>query len=509
MPLSTQEFQSWLEDSSAIRCMLVEVSVYTGTQETTLYISNRNYATNSTDTPGNQIYLPLLSTSVEFTETLPIDSVGSLSYGDLSISNSSGEYDYLLNYIWADRPINIYLGDVRHTRDKFTKIFSGVVSGITSSSLDSINIQIRDNLQRLNTSIYEITLGNYGTRGANNANKDEIRPLVFGEVSNITPLLIDEAELEFMVHDGAIERIIEVRDNGVPVGFIPNLLTGTFKLVANPVGTVTCSVQGDKYSLNQAGELVSVWPSTLAKIIQRIVTNYGKPEQAVTIDELDLDNFNAFDSLNTQKLGIYISSRDNLLSVCQSLCDSIGAQLVATRDGKLKLLKVDVPATISTSTVITEDYILQDSFQISSKLDVVSAVKLGYCFNYTIQEGVLTGIPEEHKSLYAKEWLTKVVNDTSVQQLYKLSAEPEQQNTLMLSDLSNDVTLEATRRLNIKKTQRFIYSMECVPALATISLGDMIVLKHRRFGLSNGRAGQVISVSVNWDTGYTRLEVLV
>lgn len=507
--MSTQDFQAWLEDSSAIRCMLIEVEVNTGTADTTIYISNRNYATQASDTPSNQVYLPVLSTSVDFTETLPLDSIGSLSYGDFSISNADGEYDYLLNYIWTDRPINVYLGDVRHTREAFTKIFSGVVSGITSSGVDSINLQVRDKLQRLNTSIYETTLGNYGTRGINNANKDEIRPLVFGEVSNISPLLIDEVELEFMVHDGPIERIIEVRDNGVPVAFTTNLVAGTFKLSSNPIGTITCSVQGDIYSLNSSGQLVQAWPSTVAKIIQRIVTNYGKSAETVGIDELDLENFNTFDPLHQQKVGIYISSRDNLLSVCQSLCDSIGAQLVSTRDGKLKLLKIDTPTISVDSLSITEDYIVQDSFQISSAPAVVSAVKLGYCFNYTIQEGVLTGIPQAHKDYYAKDWLVKTVNDATVQALYRLTSEPVQQNTFMLSDLNGEVTTEATRRLNLRKVQRFIYSMECIAVLSTIALGDMVLLKHKRFGLLEGKPGQVISVNINWDTGYTRLEVLV
>lgn len=509
MSLSEQDFQAWLEDSSAIRCMLVEVEVNTSLEDTVLYISNRNYATQSTDTPSNQVYLPLLSTSIDFTETLPMEGQGSLSYGDLSISNVEGEYDYLLNYVWTDRPINIYLGDVRHSRSTFTKVFSGVVSGILSSNLSSINIQLRDKLQRLNTSVYEVVLGEYGLRGINNANKDEVRPLVFGEVSNITPMLIDEAELEFMVHDGPIESIIEVRDNAVPVSFTPDLTRGTFKLFSNPLGTITCSVQGDKNSLDSSGQLVPVWPNTVAKIIQRIVTGYGKPSDAAQLDELDLDNFNSFDVLHPQKVGVYISSRDNLLGICQSLCDSIGAQLVSTREGKLKLLKVDVPVVADTSTTISEDYILQDSFQISSKPEVISAVKLGYCFNFTVQTGILTGIPEEHKSLYAKEWLIKSVNDAEVQALYKLSSETVQQNTYMLSDIDSHVTLEATRRLNLRKSQRYIYSMECTTKMSPIKLGDMVLLKHRRFGLAEGKPGQVISVNVNWDTGYIKLEVLV
>ena len=507
MALTVEEFDAWISNPKAVKCTLLEVQVYDGTQEKTLYLSSSNYGTGPGDTPANTQYLPVLQTSVQFTENLSIEGEASISYGDISINNYNGELDYLLNYVWTGRSIKIFMGDVTHTRDNFTVIFDGIVSDISSSSISSINIQLRDKLQKVNNSIYDVPLGAYGTKGSANTNKDEVKPLVFGEVTNITPLLIDSVLSEYMVHDGPIERIIEVRDNGVPVSFTPNNATGTFKLVNIPVGIVTCSVQGDSKSLDSSGNLVSAYKNTVAKLIQRILTAYGNSDSLVSVQELDLDNFNTFDAGHQQPVGVYVSSRENVINVCNNLARSVGAQLVATRSGKFKLLKIATP--VAGTTTITSDSIIKDSLAISQKVPVQSSVKLGYCYNYTIQEGVLTVIPEEHKAFYAKDWLVKTVSDEDAKILYKQTADPVQKDTYIVTDIGGFVTDEATRLLDLYKVQRYVYSLRCTPSFINIELGKMITLKHHRFGLSAGKYGQVISVGVDWNSGFVTLEVLV
>jgi hypothetical protein len=507
MALTTAEFNAWISNPQAVKCTLLEVQVYDGTQEKTLYLSNCNYGTGPADTPSNTQYLPLLRNSVQFTESLSLEGEATLSYGDISLNNYNGELDYLLDYVWTGRSVKIFMGDVSHFRNDFTIIFDGIVSDVSSSDTSSINIQLRDKLQRINNSIYDVILGDYGSKGAENSNRNEVKPLTFGEVTNITPLLIDDVLSEYMVHDGPIERIIEVRDNGVPVSHQDNLAAGTFKLINRPVGTVTCSVQGDSLSVNNAGSTISSYKNTVAKIIQRILTAYGNQDTLISVDELDLVNFNAFDSQHQQPVGIHVSARENVISVCNNLARSIGAQLVATRTGKFKLLKIQTPT--SNTDYITSDSILRDSLSISQKVPVQSSIKLGYCFNYTIQEGVLTVIPEEHKAFYAKDWLVITVTDDAAKTLYKQNADPVQKDTYILSNIGGEVTAEAQRLLDLYKVQRYVYSLQCIPAFINIELGKMITLVHHRFGLTAGKPAQVISVAVDWGTGYVTLEVLV
>lgn len=507
MALTTTAFQAWLESDSAVRCTLVEVTATINGVDTVLYISNRTYNTRITDIPANTSYLPILKNSLNYSESLPISGQANLSYGDISIDNTNGQYDAWMDYVWVSRPINIYIGDPSMVRDDFTKIYSGIVSDISFSDRNTINISIRSLTQKLNTTLNMTKVGGTGP------SKDLLRPLVFGEVHNITPLQIDASTLTYMVHNGPIERIIEVRDNGVPLspttGYTPDVTTGTFKLLRTPIGVITCSVQGEQNSVNSStGALLEgTWAYTPAKIIQLILTKYGNT--TVLPSEVDLQAFYDFDQLNQQPIGIYITQESNVITVCQEIAASVGAQFTSTRAGLITLLKLTVPVTDAASKSITDDDIVRNSLSISQKVPVQATIKLGYIKNWTVQTQLLTGIPEDHKVMLSKEYYYISADDSAIRTAYKLPAEPDPVNTLLITDSAGAVTAEANRRLTLWKTPRYVFKMDCIPKFLNIKLGEMIKLTHYRFGLTGTKSGQVVSLQTDWYTGKVSLEVLV
>ena len=195
--------QAWLEDQTSIRCLLVEITArdIVANTEVVFYLSNIGY--NTSGTTSIITYLPYLNGSIQTTEALTIDGGLSMSFGDIEVANNNGELDAWLDsskYVWANRGIQIYLGDPRwdassltNVHTLFEKIFDGVVADIDSSSRESINIKVRDKLDRLNYSVTDNKLGTYGSWGsAGQSNQDAVRTLVFGEVNNISPLLISQ-----------------------------------------------------------------------------------------------------------------------------------------------------------------------------------------------------------------------------------------------------------------------------------------------------------------------------
>lgn len=508
MALTATQFQAWLENSTSRRCILVEVIVNISGVETTLYLSNRNYATGSTDTPANTTYLPYIQTSLAFNQSLSLDGTPSLSYGDIAIDNTNGIRDTWLNYIWANRSISIYIGDTTFTRDNFTKIYSGYVSDISSSDRNTLNISIRDLLQRLNTPVTSILVG--GT----DQNKEILRPLCFGEVHNITPVLIDTANLIYMVHNGPIESIIEVRDNGVPLilgtGYTVNLVSGTFTLLKSAFGVITCSVQGEKTTTDSLGNLVvGTYSNTVVKLIQVIVSKYGN--LVLSPSDMDITTINTFDTANQAPVGIYLNNNTNVINACQQLASSVAAQFTSNRSGLITILKIDTPSSTGQTRFISDTDIILGSLAVDQKVAVQGSIKLGYCQNYTVQGSLLTGIPDVHKNMFGLEYLTATVKDTTVLTTYNLSAEPSIKYTNLVSNsgATTYVTNEANRLLNLWKIPRFIYKMECTAKFLTISLGEMVSLTHYRFGLSTSKYGQVISIATNWDTGRVNLGILV
>jgi hypothetical protein len=230
--------QAWLEDPTSIRGILVEVTVKDiegiygpAGSENVICLSNIGYITGDSQTS----YLPYLTGTLQTTESMSLDGSLTMSFGDIQIANTNGERDTWLDnskFIWANRAVQVYVGDprwqlqtiadVRNTSTGgFQKIFDGIISDIDSSSRDVLNLKVRDKLQRLNEPLTDNKLGTNGTWGQGQTNQDSIRPIVFGEVFNISPILVDPSQLEYMFHDTNVGTIIKNTTAGT------NLITCT------------------------------------------------------------------------------------------------------------------------------------------------------------------------------------------------------------------------------------------------------------------------------------------
>lgn len=497
--MTEAQYLDWLKSQAAYRCVLIEVAVQIGGVESVVYLATKPFTTGAADTPANTSYLPIATVGTLFTEQLSLEGDGALSAGTLEIDNAGGERDAWAgqNYVWTNRSIKAYIGDIRWPRADFRMIFNGIIADIEPRGRNGLALKLRDKLQRLNTPISEAKIGGTGE------NQDVLRPVAFGQVFNATPVRISNGTLEFQGHDGAIDGEIEARDNGAPVGYTTNLSTGVITLDDAPAGAVTLSLRGDS-----AGG----YRETVAMIIKRIVTGYGKVSDRFVDADLDLPGLAAFDAGNQQGVGLYATDRLNVLAACQSLAGSLGAQLVMSRLGQLRIVKVALPGT-GTPFVITKDHVIVtkegvNTFQPTGRTAAVGAVKLGFCKNWTVQEaGTLAGLPDRHKDLFAQEWRTTTKSDAAVIAKFKLNAEPVQQDTLLLTRA--DAEAEAQRRLDLWKVPRTTYEFIGVPELLQLELGQAVTVYNPRYGMSAGVQALVISLAPDWETGHVKVGILV
>ena len=482
--ISDNDYQNWLS-SGGLRVALVEVDT-----DTPRLLSTVPYTTLPTDTPANRAYLPCVAGGFAFSEQLSLDGTPSISVGDIEIHNEDGGLDTWLLDVWTNRAVRVYIGDVTWARSDFRLEFSGVVESLASSSSDRLNIVIGNKLDRLNTPVSEAVLG------GETPNKDRLLPIVLGECHNTEPLLTNPSTLEYMLHNGPMERVIEVRDNGVPItSFTANLSTGKITLSKSPAGTITTSVQGK-----------TPYQNTVANIIKVLTTEYGNSSERFSDDDIDLVNVSSFNSAHPQPVGVSLPDRANVLQVCQKLAASVGAQVIMSRQGKLKLAKITLPGVGTPTPIYMQDYEAK-SLSISSRTSVISGVKLGYCRNWTVQNNLDTGIPAGSKDLFAKEWLTVSTKDSVVASNYRLHAEPPQVDTLLLR--GTDAQTEAQRRLDLWKVQRTVYSVGGYANLLTLELGQPVILYGNRFGLNDGKEGVVVGLQRDWVAGRCNVEVLV
>ncbi len=502
-------YQAWLETPNIVRVALVQLQANVAGLLTTRYISTHGVSVDGIS------YLPIIRGNITLEESISTNYSASISYGDIEIANNNGIYDSWLLDIWVNKSVKIYIGTLPApgsavTIADFELIFDGIISDIDSKGRSSLNIKIRDKLERVNTSISESLLGNYYQGNIVpestyvNQYRNNLKPLCFGEVHNITPLLTDPTMLEYMVNSEEVEQIIEVRDNGVPVAFtttgtIP-VPAGSFRLLKTPAGTITCSVQGTKRTVNLTSQSYSsIYTNTASNIIATILKFYG-----LQLNYSDLDT-TSFNTLGNQAVGVYLSDRANLLSVCQDIAKSCGLILSTSRSGKLKLIDLSIPTGVTTP--ITEADMLLNTLQISQKLDIVAGVKLGYAKNWTIQNNLLTAIPQQHKDMYATEWLESVQTDIAVKTDYYITVEPALENSYLIDKVQADQV--SLKKLELFKAQRKIFTMTCTAKMLSVQVGDAVNLTASRFNLATGSPGRVVSAKPNWLRGTIEIGVLV
>lgn len=492
--ITDNQFAAWLEDSGAQRVMLFEVGV-----PATRYLSTRAYAGSAAS------YEAVVAGGLKVSESISMNAEASLSTGDIEIHNADGARDGWLDEVWANQPVQAFVGDVRWDRADFRAVFSGVVVDIGCKSRDRLNLRLANKLERLNTPVTDRKIG-----GTNATNPDALLPVVLGECSNVTPVSTNPGALEYAFGDGvdACEGILgstlagsvvpEARTDGKPRMAITVDLAGGRLKFNEAVGPfqVTCSVQGVKYN--------GVYVNTVGKLVQYLVTQRGKTSTRFdAATELDTAQLDTFEKNHAQPVGLYLTDRTNVLVACQQLAGSVGAQLVPSITGKLRLIKFAIPA--SASVEIRPSQQLERSIAVVNRTEVAGAVKVGYCRNWTVQANLQTTLPAAHKDLYAQEWLSVTSTDAAVQATYKLDAEPVQIDTCLLRKI--DAEAEAVRRLAIVKVPRTTYRFESTPGQLLTELGTAVTLYSNRFGLSAGKVGLVTSRAVDWNTLKVTLEV--
>lgn len=482
------DFVRWLK-TSARRIVLVEVSVNSGGVELTRYLSTGAYNTGPADSPANQVYLPVLDAGVSFPEQLNIAGGASMSAGDIEIVNFDGSRTGWLNDVWMNRPIKAYIGDPSWQRSDFQLIFSGVVADIGIKSRETLALKLRDRMQLLNFPVSEAVVG------GSVPNAGSLLPVCFGECHNVTPVLTNPATLEYAVHTSAIERIIEVRDNGMPVQFDANLAAGRFTLKQAPAGQITASVQGDN-----AGGYVN----TIAGVIQRILTAFGPAATRLSIADIDAANFAAFDAAHPQPVGLYMTDRTNMIAAIQQLTASIASQLVASAMGIFQLYQISLPA--SGGFEIFDRHFEARSLVPRSRTDVVAGIKLGYGRNYTVQSNLQTALPADHRALYAQDYLSTSATDEAVRALYRLDSAVAQQATCLIRKADADA--EAARQLAMYKVPRTLYELQGTAELLQLRLGQVVLMQTDQCGLRS-KSGVVVARAVSQDTGKTKIGVLI
>lgn len=223
MAVTDEQFLHWLRGRNNSRLtMLAEIqfayesggSLATGT----IYLSDRQYRTGSSDTPANIRYLDVIESSPQFERSIDVRKLGgrgTMSVGSLVLNNMDGRVDSLLNAIIDAREIKFYVGDETWSRSDFRLVNVAVVASVKSNDREMV-LELRDKSYLLDDTIVGDTI-------ATGPNTGKPKPILLGQIRNfdISPYLYDTSALKYYLNNFALDAntfrtyLTDVRDAGV------------------------------------------------------------------------------------------------------------------------------------------------------------------------------------------------------------------------------------------------------------------------------------------------------
>jgi hypothetical protein len=228
-----------------------------------LAIIDEGMTTGPGDTPANEQFKPRILNPEQFSiKRAPVvwfegsTSNQSAAFGELQISNYDGAFDFLLSADLRDTTVIIKIAPAGlllpgTTMADAMTIATAVIDSVSSDDEDTIYLQLKDTLARLDKTLPAHFNPPYVDEGAANV----MVPMTFGACRNIKPLLVDSPNRLFQLHDAPISNVTQIADmaapldpNATPPQYTPALNNSGIQLETMPVGVLTaqCSSVGSQ-----------------------------------------------------------------------------------------------------------------------------------------------------------------------------------------------------------------------------------------------------------------------
>ena len=469
----------YFQTEDADRILLIEI-VRNDANSTTYYLSDSDYITEHDDTPANRFYSPVIGgtglSDIRKVLNDPFSGQASTGFGQITLAD---------NQVWTDTgggvfdetPIELVRGALvtawlsgpprDFARSTALQLLKGKIGRSGGSSANEWTFEVLDGSQEISDKIVPV----------------DNKPLCFGYCRNITPFLTNPSLLEYHVHDGPIDSVLAVYDQGslltLTTDYSVDLSTGKITLVASPTGIVTADIRGAKVS--------GTWLDSTEEITAELLSRAG-----VSITQ-------SYD-IPTGVIGLYVTESTSLGVLLNQLMAGLAGYWLVDSNNEFYAAQYPVPQ----ETVAIGSY---DSTQLLSEVRiegedrVYSKINYSYRKNWT-QYQSLPGASTAQADFSKRQYLQSF-EDSASPDLEIVYQESPQLNTLF--DSQSDAQAVAQRLLSIYEVQRKIYSVD-LPYTETLELGDNVSIA---FGTET-IVGCIISLVDVFDGGFpvNRVQIL-
>jgi hypothetical protein len=476
-----------VNDPFSAKRYLAEIGAYdiAGTATTTVRVSDHGLVTGSGDSPAKTLYEARIVEPISFERSMfssgKIGGLSKTNFGTLVLGNADAGLDAMAGYAFDGRSVVIKIGSDTDAYSDFTTIFTGTADSINFDET-LISVLLKDKQLLFETPVQgTLYAGSGGTEGGDDL-KGKPKPLTFGKVNNITPVRVDVANAIYQVHDGQIEAIDAVYDNGVVVAtadYTNDLTNGRFTLDSVSTGTITADVQGAKPS--------GSYKSTADQIIRLLVTTYGGLTDP---GDLDTASFTALNTANSSVVGIYVSSATAMQTILDAIANSVSAFYGFKRDGTFQVGRVEAPAASADASFTAVEVIELE--RMATAIPPYRTV-IDHTRNFTVQDSdrVSASTTDARRTFIENQYRNETNTDTGVQTIHPEA--PTLAVTTLLTTAANAAT-EAARLQALFGADRDFYKVKLKTQPFTLELNDTVQITFARYNLTSGKKFRVISL---------------
>ena len=369
--------QTLFADESILKRYVAEVVSWdTGSGgETISYFSGHGFTTGAAETPANTYFSPRIIGGFQFQRSMfdgsQLGGRGLPSFGDLVLANDDGGLDELVDNNFDGRQIIIRVGADGDVIADFLVLFDGLTDGISFDD-NTISIRLRDRGFKLDRVFHRDI---YPDTADVNLVGQPI-PECYGQVFNVTPILTDEPEQTFQVHNGRIESVTVYDDQVDITAFVTaDLTAGTFKVDVPILGAITADVEGDKRN--------GLYRTTVADILTLVAQDRGLTD----FDDAAIDTLN---DVAPQTVGAFVTSPTNTLDVFDVLINSVGAFYGFNRAGEFTVGCIESPVVADSVLTLTNTELDEAGLERLPTLFPRFRTVVGYAPNFTLQQDLTT-----------------------------------------------------------------------------------------------------------------------
>lgn len=479
-----------------------------GTKQTFRY-SSAGYVTSPTSTPPNVYYEERLKQPslirLDMFSSGRTSGKSSIGVGELVLSNADGGLDFLQDYGFDGQELVLRVGSPDQDISNFTIVLTATMEQVEITQ-KTLVVKVKDKQAILDENIQqELYLGTGGLEGTDLSIKGSPKPLVYGKVFNIIPVIVNPINFIYQISSDDVFDIPFVYDRGIallkgtnytdltelqtvaPAAGEYRQFQGYFRLGSRPVGVLTCDVVETNSATNH----------TVPKILEKIALRMG-------IGALEISSSDVLDLavLNSSEVGIYIPQGNVATQAMDEIANSIGAYYGFDSQGIFRMGRLDSPP-MTPDLFIEEDSILEIDKVASRDTDrgiPTYRVELKYAKNYTLQDrtALAAAVADERVAELKEAYRTVIAEDLDILLKHELSPEISRE-TLLIDPL--DAQDEADRLLTLYSVRRDVFQLRVRlddQLTELLEIGNIVNLVYYRYGLSLGKNLLIIGLEVDY-----------